>query len=333
MKDLKHKFLSDLKIKYPIIMAPMFLVSNEQMMLASIEEGVMGVFPSLNFREESKLSMIIDSLNNKIIDSDGNYGVNLIVQKSNIYLDKHLKICVDKKVPFYITSLGNPKKVIEAAHSYGAKVYCDVTNLKFAQKCYDLGCDGFIVVGQGAGGHSGPHPLHVLIPLLKQKFNDIPIIAAGGIVDGKGMLSVEVLGATGVSIGTRFIASFEASVNDDYKKGIVNAGIEDIVMTEKLSGTPCTIINTPTAKKMGYKLSFLEKLITKNKTLKKYYKMYIQFKGMNKMQKSASKSRGNYDELWCAGKSSALIDKIESTKDIIKSILKDYKKSKDDFFT
>src|SRR5205085_6516668 len=136
---------------------------------------------------------------------------------------------------------------------YGAKVFCDITNLIHAKKCFGLGCDGFIAVGQGAGGHAGPYPLQVLIPALKKEFPDKIIIAAGGIASGNGILSVLALGADGVSIGTRFIASTEAKVNDAYKNAIVNSGMEDIVMTEKLSGTPCTIINTDQAKKMGYK--------------------------------------------------------------------------------
>ena len=162
MKDLKNKFLDDLSIVYPIIMAPMFLVSNEEMLKSAIDNGIMGVFPSLNYRSDEEFSQVLKGLSFYKKDKTGNYGVNLIVQQSNIYYKQHLKICIDYKVPFYITSLGNPSEVINAAHLYGAKVYCDVTNIKHAQKCFDLGCDGFIVVGQGAGGHAGPHPLHVL---------------------------------------------------------------------------------------------------------------------------------------------------------------------------
>jgi nitronate monooxygenase len=323
MKDLKNKFLSDLNIIYPIIMAPMFLVSNEAMIKSGISEGVMSVFPSLNYRSDEELNSLLSRLNDFKLDKKGNYGVNIIVQKSNIYYKKHLDICVQNKVPFYITSLGNPSEVISKAHAYGAKVYCDVTNLKHAEKCFEHGCDGFIVVGQGAGGHAGPHPLHVLIPLLKSKFPNIPIVAAGGIVSGEAILSLEVVGAVGVSVGTRFIASEEATVNDNYKKGIVNAGVDDIVLTEKLSGTPCTIIDTPAAKKMGYNLSWFDKLMVKNKKLRKYYKMFIQLKGMKRVENSA-KSKGSYDELWCAGKSSALIDDIKTCEDIIINMMTEY---------
>lgn len=327
MKDIKNKFLTDLCILHPIIMAPMFLVSNEKMIKSAIDNGIMGVFPSLNYRNEKDFSEVLKNLSIYKTNKSGNFGVNLIVQNSNVFYKKHLKICVDNKVPFYITSLGNPSEVIEAAHSYGAKVYCDVTNLKHAKKCFDLGCDGFIVVGQGAGGHAGPHPLHVLIPLLRNQFPNFPIVAAGGIAEGAAILSLEVIGAVGVSVGTRFIASSEATVNEGYKNGIVDAGLDDIVMTEKLSGTPCTIINTDAAKKMGFKQSWFDKVMTKNHKIKKYYKMFVQLKGMKKLENSA-KSKGAYDELWCAGKSSALISDIIPCKQIIERLIDEYNETK-----
>ena len=120
----------------------------------------------------------------------GSYGVNLIVQKSNPKVESHLKLCVKYQVPFYITSLGNPKHVIEQAHKYGAKVYSDVTNVEHAKKADTVGCDGFIAVGQGAGGHAGPYPLNILVPSLKKHFPHKPVIAAGGIAHGSSILSM-----------------------------------------------------------------------------------------------------------------------------------------------
>src|ERR1700756_5367359 len=144
MKNFGHDLNQLLKIDFPIIMAPMFLVSNKAMMEAGIKAGIMTTFPTLNYRKEGELATLLDELN--VIAKNnpkGSYGVNIIVQKSNPYVDKHLAICVEKKVPFYITSLGNPRKVVNAAHAYGAKVFCDVTNVEHAKKCYENGCDGF----------------------------------------------------------------------------------------------------------------------------------------------------------------------------------------------
>ncbi len=319
----KFSFSTEFNLKMPVVMAPMFLVSNMSMLKAAVDAGIMGTFPTLNFRKEGELDQVLSELMNyKSQKSNGNIGVNLIVQKSNILFEKHLAICVAHKVPFYITSLGSPAKVIEEAHKYGAKVYCDVTNLVHAQKCYDLGCDGFIAVGQGAGGHAGNNPLQVLIPALHKAFPDVPVVAAGGIATGEGLLSAIALGACAASIGTRFIASTEASVSNEYKNGIVNSEMDDIVLTEKISGTPCTIINTPYAKKIGYNQNWFEKMMSKNKRTKKYFKMFVQLKGMKILGKSTL--AGSYETLWCAGKSVSLIHDVKPITQIVEQISKEY---------
>ena len=324
--NFNDKLTRSLNIQFPIIMAPMFLVSNVEMMKTGIRCGIMATLPSLNFRKEGELEAVLDELNDYMKQHPGgSYGVNIIVQKSNPLSAKHLNICIAKKIPFFITSLGNPKEVIDQAHAYGAKVFCDVTNIPHAQKCYDVGCDGFIAVGQGAGGHAGPNPLQVLVPALATHFPDKIIVAAGGITSGASLLSVQVLGASGVSIGTRFIASKEASVSADYKNAILEADMDDIVMTTKLSGSPATIINTPQAKKMGYTQSWWEKLLSNNPRTKKWFKMFVQIQGMKKLEKSILPN--NYQKLWCAGKSSELITSILSCEEIISTIKEEYKQA------
>jgi nitronate monooxygenase len=315
---MQTKLSAALNIDFPMIMAPMFLVSNEAMIKAGMQSGIAATFPSLNYRKEGELEALLDLLNEEKakLPGKGTYGINLIVQKTNPLYEKHLKVCVEKKVPFFITSLGSPKQVIELAHSYGAKVFCDVTNIEHAKKCNDLGCDGFIAVGQGAGGHAGPNTLQVLVPSLHHHFPDKIVIAAGGIANGEGVLSMLSLGAAGVSVGTRFIASIEAGVSNDYKNAIVSSKMNDIVLTEKISGTPCTIINTPFAKKIGYKQNWFEKMLSNNSRTKKYFKMWVQLSGMKKLERSVKP--GNYDTLWCAGQSVELIDDIISCTEIIK---------------
>lgn len=320
---MQTKLTQALSIDFPMIMAPMFLVSNEPMLIEGMKSGIAAAFPSLNYRNENELEQLLDKLNaaKAGLTAKGTYGVNLIVQKTNPLYEKHLKICVDKKVPFYITSLGSPKQVIEQAHAYGAKVFCDVTNIEHAQKCADLGCDGFIAVGQGAGGHAGPNPLQIIVPALQKKFPNIPVIAAGGIADGAGIVSMLVLGAAGVSVGTRFIASTEATVSQDYKNAIVSSKMTDIVLTEKISGTPCTIINTPFAKKIGYKQNWFERMLSNNSTTKKYFKMWVQISGMKKLEQSVKP--GNYQTLWCAGQSVELINDILPCGEIINRMKKE----------
>lgn len=322
------RFTELCNVRFPIIMAPMFMVSNEAMMKAAIRNGVMGVFPSLNFRNKGELEKLLQTLNaykeeNKA--AQGNYGVNLIVQKTNPLYEKHLEICVRNKVPFYISSLGNPKKVIDEAHAYGARVFCDVTNTMHAEKSFKNGCDGFIAVGQGAGGHAGPYPLSILVPTLHHHFPNTPIIAAGGIATGESVISALAMGAAGVSIGTRFIASTEATVSKDYKDAVVNSGMEDIVLSERISGTPCTIINTPYAKKIGYKQNRFEKFMSRNPRTKKYFKMLVQIRGMKMLERAVRP--GNHDNLWCAGQSVEMIHDIKSCDEIIHRLVKEMEES------
>lgn len=320
---MQTKLTQSLSIEFPMIMAPMFLVSNEAMVVSGMQNGIAATFPSLNYRNDGELDTLLDKLNaaKAKLTVKGTYGINLIVQKTNPLYEKHLKICVDKKVPFYITSLGSPKQVIEQAHSYGAKVFCDVTNIEHAQKCFDLGCDGFIAVGQGAGGHAGPNPLQVLVPALQHKFPNTPVIAAGGVANGAGILSMLVLGAAGVSVGTRFIASTEATVSEEYKKAVVDSKMSDIVMTDKISGTPSTVINTPFAKKIGYKQNWFERMLSNNSRTKKYFKMWVQISGMKKLEESIKP--GNYKTLWIAGQSVELIDDILPCSEIIERMKKE----------
>lgn len=315
---------SALAIRYPVIMAPMFLVSNEKMVKAAMDNGIAGTFPSLNFRKEGELKQVLDQLNQhraQLLPGQGTYGVNLIVQKTNPLYSKHLKDCVAAEVPFYITSLGSPKEVIAAAHSYGAKVLCDVTNIQHAEKAAQAGCDGFIAVCAGAGGHAGPYPMHILVPALQKEFPDKLLVAAGGIATGQQLASALVLGAHGASIGTRFIASEEASVSNEYKNAILDYGMEDIVLTERLSGTPCNVINTPAAKKIGYKQNWLEKQLSKNARTRKYFKMLVQLRGMKKLE--AAVKPGNYEQLWTAGQSVEMVDDISPIRDIVNKLVQE----------
>ncbi len=321
--SIQNKFTSQTNAALPVIMAPMFLVSNLAMIKSAMQNGIVGTFPTLNFREEGELDSVLKELNN--FSSQGtnmpSYGVNLIVQKTNPLYEKHLKICIQCKVPFFITSLGNPKDVIKLAHAYGAKVYCDVTNFEHAHKSASAGCDGFIAVGAGAGGHAGNIPLNVLVPALKKKYPEMPVMAAGGISTGEGIASMLMLGADGASIGTRFIACDEAKVNDQYKTAIINAGMEDLMLTTRLSGTPCNVIKTEDALRMGAEQNWFERLLNNNPKTKKYFKMLVQFKGMKKLEKAIKP--GNYKNLWSAGMSVEFIDSEMSVAEIVKQLDKE----------
>lgn len=322
MNKIQTSFTQLMKIDNPIIAAPMFLVSNEEIVVAATEAGGLGTFPALNYRpleEYEKALKKIRSLTKKPI------GVNIIVNKSNTRQNDDLKIALDHGVDLFITSLGNPKKVIEEAHKNGAKVLCDVTNLEHAKKVEDLGADGVIAVSSGAGGHAGPISPMVLIPWLKSEVK-IPIIAAGGIAHGQAIAAALALGASGVSVGTRFIASKEAKVDSSYKEAVVKASPEDIVMTTRVSGTPAAVINTPYIQKLGTDLPWALKILKDNKATKKYVVPLIHLMGMKSLEKSAHKA--SWKSVWSAGQSVGMIDDVLSVQEIYEKMIKEYFESK-----
>ena len=310
------------KIKFPIILAPMFLVSNTKMLIQASQAGIMGCIPSLNFRTlEDFEKALIDLQKN----CPGAYGVNLIVNKSNVFLKQHLQLLEKYPPHFVITSLGNPKEIIDKLSAKGVRIICDVTDLNYAKKVEALGADAVIAVNSGAGGHRGNVPSSILIPLLKQNIK-IPIISAGGIGTGSGLLSMLSLGAEGCSIGSPFIATQESAVSQQYKDAIIQYGAEDIVLTSKISGTPCTVINTPYQQKIGTELNFFEKLLIKNKQLKKYIKMLTYYKGMKVIEKAAFSA--TYKTVWCAGPSIEFSKKIETIESIVKKFITEYEIAK-----
>ncbi|MAJ98867.1 MAG: 2-nitropropane dioxygenase [Flavobacteriales bacterium] len=308
-----------LKIKYPIIMAPMFLVSNSKMLIEAINNGITGCIPALNFRKISDFETSINKIKDK---TNGPIGVNLIVNKSNPKFKEQLNSCIKLKIDYIITSLGNPKLTIDLCKKHNIKVFCDVIDLKYAKKVENLGCDAIIAVNKEAGGHAGAISAKDLILSLKKNCN-VPIISAGGVSNGSQIKDMIKLGACGVSIGSPFIATDESPVSIDYKNAIVEYGAKDIVLTEKLSGSPCTVINTPYVKKVGLKRNFLETLLSKNKKLKKYIKMFTWLRGTNKLRTAAFST--TYDTVWCAGPSIEGVNSIRPVKKVIEDFISDFK--------
>lgn len=288
-----------LDIQYPIIMAPMFLVTNASMMIEAINSGIAAAVPALNYRTDEEFRQALKEIREKTPGKKG-LGINLIVNKSNVKMKSQLKTCVEMKVDFIITSLGSPAEVIAACKPAGIKVLCDVVEAKYAMKVEALGADAVIAVNKNAGGHAGNLAPEVLIPLLK-KHCSIPVISAGGVgtkTEGDYIMS---LGADGLSIGSPFIASKEAEISEEYKNACVEYGKNDIVMTTKISGTPCSVINTPYVKSIGTQQNWLERVLSKNKKLKKWIKMFTFLKGMKAVNKAAFTN--TYKTIWCAGPS------------------------------
>ncbi|MFK7781649.1 NAD(P)H-dependent flavin oxidoreductase [Psychroserpens sp.] len=314
---MSTKLTQLLNIKYPIIQAPMFLVSNVAMVKEAMNAGIAGCIPALNYRTLDELRSAIKELKEAKVEG-GSFGFNLIVNKSNIKYKNQLEVLCDEGCDFIITSLGSPEETINQAHAAGIKVFCDVTDLKFAKKVESLGADAAIAVNNEAGGHRGNMSPEELIKHLNDNLS-IPVISAGGVGCKADIDEMLGYGAEGVSVGSPFIASIEAGVTEEYKQACVDYGAEDIIMTERISGTPCTVINTPYVQKIGTKATWLENLLNKNRKLKKWVKMVRFSIGMKATENAAKKA--TYKTVWVAGPSIEHTKKILPVKAIVSNLV------------
>ncbi len=299
--------------KYPIIAAPMFLVSNPEMVIETSLAGGVGTFPTLNCRTSEELDQWIVKIKEKVGDLP--FGVNLILHKSNTRLEEDKKVVFKHKVPLIISSLGNPQSLLSEARPLGIKVVCDVINTKHARKAVEVGVDGLIVVSTGAGGHAGTLSPFCSLPYFKDLFKDTPIIAAGGISDGRQLHAALSLGASAVSVGTRFIASSEAKVDEGYKNSIVESGPEDIFMSKALSGVNASILKTKESK------DFYDW----DNSLRGKISQYIQYKLMKSGLKL--KKKYSWNNVWSAGQSVGEVKEVLSCREIIDSFVSECEQS------
>jgi nitronate monooxygenase len=307
-----------LGIDYPIIVAPMFLISNTKMIKAALANGVSAAFPALNYRTDAELRAAITDIK---AATNKPFGVNLIVNKSNPKYKPQLKTLAEMKVDYIITSLGSPKEVIDVCKPLGIKVFCDVVDLAYAQKVEALGADALIAVNSRAGGHAGNISPEELVRLLTTHCR-IPVISAGGVGHGKDVANALAWGAAGVSVGTIFIACEEADISPEYKQAMVTYGEKDIVRTTKLSGSALTVINTPYVQQLGTKANFLEWILNNNKTLKKYAKLLMAYWGMKKVEKAAFGA--TYKTVWCAGPAIEQVKSIRPMSEIVQTLTREF---------
>lgn len=222
-----------LGLRYPIVAAPMFLISNKEMIVACADAGILGCMPSLNARTPEQFKADLAWIRQR---TDKPFGINLtlgLTPKERLEAD--FAACVDAKVPVLLTSYGNPKDFVGRAHQHGMQVFHDVIGLAHGKKAVDAGVDGIIAVAAGAGGHAGRVSPFALIPYLKAELK-VPILAAGCISTGQQVVAALALGAELCYLGTRFIASTECGAQDAYKAAVVAATPDDIVYTDQVSG-------------------------------------------------------------------------------------------------
>ena len=305
-------------VEVPLICGPMYPCSNPELVAAVSEAGGLGVFQPLSltyvhgheFREGIRL---MRRLTSKPI------GMNaLIEQSSRTYLERMRRwvdLALEEGVRFFITSLGNPRWVVDTVHAAHGVVYHDVTERKWADKALAAGVDGLIAVNRRAGGHAGERGPRELFEELTG--TGLPLICAGGIGNEERFVEALRLGYSGVQMGTRFIATLECRASDPYKQAIVDAGPGDIVLSERISGVPVAVINTPFIQRTGLKAGGLARWMLRGRRRKHWMRTIYALKSLWQLKRASLDETGQRD-YWQAGRSVEGISGIEPAGDIVR---------------
>ena len=231
------------RLKLPVIAAPLFIISNPDLVIAQCKAGIVGSFPALNARPAEELDRWLEKITTELAEYDAAnpespsapFAVNQIVHGSNDRLQHDMEMCVKWKVPIVITSLGAKEFVNESVHSYGGIVLHDIINDRFARKAIEKGADGLIAVATGAGGHAGALSPFALVQELREWF-DGPLLLSGSIANGDAVLAAQAMGADLAYIGSAFIATEEANAEQPYKQSLVDSSADDIVLSNLFTG-------------------------------------------------------------------------------------------------
>lgn len=231
------------RLRLPAIGAPLFIVSNPDLVIAQCRAGIVGSFPALNARPQSLLDEWIHRITEELAAWDRDnpdrpsapFAVNQIVHRSNDRLQADMATCAKWKVPIVITSLGAMVEVNDGVHSWGGITLHDIIHDRFARKAIEKGADGLIAVAAGAGGHASTLSPFALVQEIRQWF-DGPLCLSGAIANGRAILAAQAMGADLAYIGSPFIATDEANAVEAYKQGIVDGRATDIVYSSYFTG-------------------------------------------------------------------------------------------------
>ncbi len=317
--NMETALTRDAGIQVPMICGAMYPCSNPELVAAVSEAGGIGIIQpvSLVYAHGYKFE---EGLRQIRVRTDKPVGFNAIVeQSSRAYSDRMrrwIDIALEDGVRFFVTALGKPGWVVDLVHAAGGVVYHDVTELKWAKKALDSGVDGLIAVNDRAGGHAGERSPQQLLEELGGL--GVPVVCAGGIGNPEQFRQVLDMGYAGVQMGTRFIAATECSAHDDYKQAIVKAGEDDIVLTDLLSGVPCSVIRTPYVERVGTKAGPLARRLLRGKKTRHWMRMFYTLRAARQL-KQASMRGISYKDFFQAGKSVDGISQVESAADILRS--------------
>lgn len=305
-------------IEVPLVCGAMYPCSNPELVAAVSEAGGIGIVQPISltyvhghdYREGLRL---IRRLTTKPI------GLNaLIEQSSEAYrrrMERWLEIALEEGVRFVVTSLGNPRWVCERVHAAGGVVYHDVTDRRWADKARDGGVDGLIAVNDRAGGHAG----HLSAERLLQELTPLglPVVCAGGIGDEAAFVSALDLGYAGCQLGTRFIATEECRASEAYKRAIVDAEEADIVLTERITGVPVAVINTPHVQRLGTRAGPLARWMLRGRRTKHWMRTIYGLRSLWSLKRSLQRAAPDKD-YWQAGKSVSGIERVLGAGDVVR---------------
>ena len=317
MSDAGTILTRDAGIRYPLICGAMYPCSNPELVAAVSQAGGLGVIQPLSFAyvHSGSFSAGLDRVREL---TDQPLGFNAIVEQTVKAYETRMRTWIeealDRDVRFFITALGNPAWVCDVVHSAGGKVYHDVTERRWADKALEAGVDGFIAVNSRAGGHAGKlDPLELLGDLGPLKK---PVICAGGIGDERAFVDALEAGFDGCQLGTRFIATPECHVHDSYREAIVEAGEEDVVLTDKLSGVDVSVLRNPDLDRAGYRAGPIARWLLKGRKTKHWVRTYYTLRSLRNLKRSSTQGL-TYRDSYQAGKSVGGIHKIESAGAIV----------------
>lgn len=321
LPDAAKKFCEQVGIRYPVIGGPMYPCSNPELTAAVSEAGGIGILQPISLtyvhgHDYRAGIRLMRQLTDKPI------GMNALIEKSS---DKYrrrmsqwIDIALEEGVRFFVTSLGKPDWVAERVHAAGGLVYHDVTELKWARIGLDNGADGLICVNNRAGGHAGEKTMRALYEELHGL--GVPLVCAGGIGESAGFWEALDCGYTACQLGTRFIASRECRASEAYKLAVVNANETDIVLSERITGIPVSVINTDFIRRRGTRIGRFSRWMLSGNTTKHWMRTFYALKSIWQLKRSSLDESGEKD-YWQAGKSVSGIDSIETCATIMQRLL------------
>ncbi|MBX9929807.1 MAG: nitronate monooxygenase [Gemmatimonadaceae bacterium] len=317
--SVSNIFTQQTGAELPLICGPMYPCSNPELVGAVSAAGGIGIVQPISltyvhghdYREGLRLI-------NRLAGGRP-VGFNaLIEQSSKTYHDRMIKwvdIALEEGIRFFITSLGNPKWVVDRVHAAGGIVYHDVTLRKWAEKGRDAGVDGLVCVNNRAGGHLGPLDPRRLFDELSPL--GLPLVSAGGVGSAKEFAEQMAIGYVAVQLGTRFIAATECTASESYKQAIVQAKESDITQTERLTGVPVAVINNAFVQKLGTKAGWFARWMLKGRKTKHWMRTIYGLRSIHRLKRDNAREGTGRDEYWQAGRSVATIDRVEPAATIV----------------